>query len=167
MNLPPMLKSGAAAQVLNATGTVDPASLFPGTSNELTFSLPLPAGFTVSATSDWMVTLPPGFTLPSASSGQGVNFFGLAPYAYNAVTNPPSTLGPFAAPIDGSPAGTLWVWSTLNNAAAYSGITLQFILRSVLNPTTTGTTGSFAVRIGGTNSTNCIFTVPGITIAGS
>lgn len=162
-----MLKPGAAAQTLTATGTVDPARPTPGASNDLTFSLPLPAGFTISATSSWMVTLPPGFTLPSASSGQGVNFFGLAPYSYNAVTNPPSTLGPFDAPIDGSPAGTIWVWSTLNNASPYSGITLQFILRSVLNPTTTGTTASFFVRIGGTNSTNCIFTVPGFAISSS
>lgn len=162
-----MLQPGAAARILNAAGKVSPARILPGVSNDLTFSLRLPAGFTVSATSSWMVTLPPGFTLPIGSSGQGVNFFGLAPYAYNAVTNPPSTLGPFTSPIDGSPAGTLWVWSTLNNASAYSGMTLQFMLRSVLNPTTTGTTGSLAVRIGGTNSTNCIFTVPGITISDS
>lgn len=165
MNLPPMLKSAATAQALTATGTVDPASVFAGTSNELTFSLPLPAGFTVSATSAWMVTLPPGFTLPSASSGRAVNFFGLAPYAYNAVSNPPSTLGPFSAPVDDAPAGTIWVWSALNNASAYSGITLQFILCNVINPTTTGTTGNFAVRIGGTNATNCIFTVPGLAIS--
>jgi hypothetical protein len=167
MNLPPMLQPGAAAQILDATGTVSPARILPGVSNDLTFSLPLPAGFTVSATSSWMVTLPPGFTLPDPSSGRSVSFFGLAPYSYNAVNNPPSTLGPFTAPIDGSPAGTIWVWSTVNNSPTYSGITLQFILQKVLNPTATGATASFAVRIGGTNSTNCIFTVPGITISDS
>lgn len=165
MNLPPILKPDAAAQILTATGTVDPARPYSGASNDLTFTLPLPAGFTVSATSAWMVTLPPGFTLPDASSGQSPSFFGLSPYQYNSVNNPPSTLGPFSAPVDGAPAGTIWVWSALNNAPTYSGITLQFILRSVFNPTTTGTTANFAVRIGGTNSTNCIFTVPGIAIS--
>jgi hypothetical protein len=164
MNLPPPLRSSPAAQTLTATGTVDPESLFPSTRTELTFSLPLPAGFTVSGTSAWMVTLPTGFTLPGSASGESVNFFGLAPYEYNAVLNPPSTIGPLSEPTDGFPAGTLWVWSALNNQQTYTGITLQFILQNVVNPSATGLTGNIAVQIGGTSS-QCVFTVPGITIA--
>jgi hypothetical protein len=167
MNPPPILRPGSVAQVFNANGTVDPSTLVPGAVADLVFSLPLPAGFTISSTSEWMVTLPPGFTLPTPGSGSGVNFFGLAPYAYNALCSPPSTMGPITAPIDDFPAGTLWVWSSLNNASQYSGITLQFILQHVVNPTATGVTGSIQVQIDGTGSTVCFFTVPGIAIASS
>ena len=166
MNIPPISRPGAAAQIINADGTVDPMTTSPGSITELVFSLPLPPGFIVSETSEWMVTLPPGFTLPGSSSGQAVNFFGLSPYPYNAVLNPPSTIGPTTEPVDNAPVGTLWVWSALNNMPPYGGITLQFILRNINNPTTAGVTGNIAVRIGGTGSTACIFTVPGITISG-
>lgn len=167
MNLPPTLRPGSSAQILAASGTVDPETLVAGARTELIFSLPLPAGFTVSSTSEWMVILPPGFTLPGAASGRTVHFFGLAPYQYNAVLSPPSTMGPITAPIDSFPTGTLWVWSALNNTPEYSGITLQFILQHVVNPTVTGVTGSIAVQIGGTGSASCLFTVPGITISSS
>lgn len=167
MSLPPNLQLGPAAQILTATGTVDPETPVAGARTDLAFSLPLSAGFTVSSTSEWMVTLPPGFTLPAAGSGSPVNFFGLAPYSYNAFLNPPSTMGPITAPIDDFPAGTLWVWSSLNNTPQYSGTTVGVMLQHVLNPTTTGVTGNFAVRIGGTGSSACVFTVPGITITSS
>lgn len=166
MNTPPIPRPGAAAQVLNAGGTVDPETTTAGARTELVFSLPLPAGFTISETSEWMVTLPPGFTLPSPASGRVVHFFGLAPYPYNAVLSPPSSMGPITEPIDDFPAGTLWVWSALNNMPQYGGITLQFILQEIHNPATTGVTGNITVQIGGTGSTTCIFTVPGIAITG-
>jgi hypothetical protein len=151
--------------MINATGTVDPEELFPGVVSELVFTLPLPAGFTISASSEWMVTLPPGFTLPASSTGDSVSFFGLSPYQSTAINNPPQTMGPITEPIDSFPAGTLWVWIELNNQQPYGNITLNFILMNVVNPTTTGLTGNFLVRIGGTGSTNCQFTVPGFTIA--
>ena len=57
------------------------------------------------------------------------------------------------------------MWSVLNNASPYTGITLEFILRNVVNPSATGLTGNFAVRIDGTSSTTCVLTVPGIMIS--
>lgn len=165
MNLPPSLRSNPATPPLAAAGTVDPETLVPGALTELVFFLPLPAGFTVPGTSEWMVTLPPGFTLPSSASGESVSFFGLAPYQENAILNPPSSEGPTTGPVGPYPTGTLWVWSVLNNVSPYTGITLKFILENVVNPSTTGLTGNFSVRISGTNSTACVFTVPGITLA--
>lgn len=125
MNPPPNLKPLAAAQLLTATGTVAPETVVPGARTELVFSLPLPTGFTISPTSEWMVTLPPGFTLPAPGSAHTVSFFGLSPYQYDSVLSPPSMIGPTTAPIDDFPTGTLWVWSALNNMPEYSGITLQ------------------------------------------
>ncbi|HVX29043.1 MAG TPA: hypothetical protein VHA53_01080, partial [Nitrolancea sp.] len=113
--------------MLNATGTVDPEYLNPGICSELVFSLPLPSGFTISGSSEWMVTLPPGFTLPASTSGSSVSFFGLSPYQSNAINYPPQTMGPITEPIDSYPAGTLWVWSELNNQQPYGNITLNFI----------------------------------------
>ena len=165
MNLPPSLRTGLVAHTQNLAGTVDPETLVPGALTELVFTCPLPSGFVVSPTAEWMVTLPPGFTLPAATSGSPVSFFALAPYQENAILNPPSTEGPSMGPMGPFPAGTLWVWSALNNAPTYTGFTLQFILQNVVNPTATGVTGNIAVQINGTSTSTCVFTVPGLTIA--
>ena len=166
MELPPFLQSGSAAQqVYSLPGTVVPTDGGAGVTNGIMFTLPLPSGFTISSTSVWGVTLPPGFTLPPAGSGSSVSFFGLDPYPYNPTLSPPSTLGPVTQPVAGFPTGTLWVWSTLNNQPEYTGITLQFILEDIVDPTANGPTGDFLVRVTGTNNDVCAFTVPGWTVA--